>query len=118
MGFDRDIVMRTTELTGTEDFEAAVQQAHYYQVLKDQKLEQRREYLKEHPPMSKRLGRAIVSGYKSLRAWMKGAPQMTEEERRKQAIEMMRLAMYGQAGGPGEDSEVETSDEEKYMVQW
>ena len=68
--------------------------------------------------MSKRLGRAIVSGYKSLRAWMKGAPQMTEEERRKQAIEMMRLAMYGQAGGPGEDSEVETSDEEKYMVQW
>ena len=51
--------------------------------------------------MSKRLGRAIVSGYKSLRAWMRGAPQMTEEERRKQAIEMMRLAMYGQAGGPG-----------------
>ena len=40
------------------------------------------------------------------------------EVRRKQAIEMMRLAMYGQAGGPGEDSEVETSDEEKYMVQW
>ncbi len=118
MGFDRDIVLRTAEMAGTEDFEAAVQQAHYYQVLKDQNLEERRAYLEKHPPISVRFSRAVVAGYSTIRAWMKGTPQMTEEERRKQAIEMMRLAMYGQTGGPGEDSEVETSDEEKYMVQW
>ena len=118
MGFDRDIVIKTAEMAGTEDFEAAVQQAHYYQVLKDQKVEERKEYLKTHPPVRVRFGRAVVAGYKTVRAWIKGRPPMTEEERRKQAIEMMRLAMYGQAEGPGEDSEVETSDEEKYMVQW
>ena len=58
----------------------------------------------------------MKQAFTTLWQWWKGADPLTEEEKRARAIDMMRRQMYGDNGGLGTDSEVETSDEEKYLM--
>jgi hypothetical protein len=115
MGFSREVAIKSAELA-PRDFEEAVQQAHYFQVLEEKKQEERKRYLEENPPLVKQVGNGVKQAFTTLWQWWKGADPLTEEEKRARAIDMMRRQMYGDNGGLGTDSEVETSDEEKYLM--
>ena len=116
MGFSREIALKSVEVVGNGDFEEAVQQAHYYQVMEDEKTAERKAFLKEHPPLYVHIGRRMKAAFIAVKRIIKPEDPLTEDEKRARAIEMMRQQMYGTSGGIGTDSEVETSDEEKYMM--
>ena len=58
----------------------------------------------------------MKAAFIAVKRIIKPEDPLTEDEKRARAIEMMRQQMYGTSGGIGTDSEVETSDEEKYMM--